>query len=58
MNNGGFGAIVVEPTQQATGHTVSDNFIDTLASIAGDFEAALVVDETGTGCGASGKGFW
>ena len=37
---------------------MSDGFIDKLAGIADDFEAALVVDETGTGCGASGKGFW
>ena len=37
---------------------MSDGFIDKLASIAEDFEAALVVDETGTGVGASGRGFW
>ena len=51
-------AVVIEPTQQSTGYTASDNFIAALKSIATDFEAALVVDETSTGCGASGKGFW
>ena len=58
QNNGPYTAIVVEPTQQSTGLTVSDGFIDKLASIAEDFDAALVVDETGTGVGASGSGFW
>lgn len=51
-------AIVIEPTQQSTGYVASDSFIGALKSIASDFEAALVVDETSTGCGASGKGFW
>jgi len=51
-------AVVIEPTQQSTGYVASDNFISTLKSIAEDFEAALVIDETNTGCGASGKGFW
>lgn len=51
-------AIVIEPTQQSSGHVVSDSFMEGLRSITSDFEAALVVDETSTGCGASGKGFW
>jgi|TARA_B110000305_G_scaffold152180_1_gene168800 4-aminobutyrate aminotransferase-like enzyme len=51
-------AIVIEPTQQSTGHVASDSFMEGLRSITGDFDAALVVDETSTGCGASGKGFW
>ena len=51
-------AIVIEPTQQSTGYVASDSFMDGLRSITTDFEAALVVDETSTGCGASGKGFW
>lgn len=51
-------AIVIEPTQQSSGYVASDTFMDGLRSITGDFEAALVVDETSTGCGASGKGFW
>ena len=51
-------AIVIEPTQQSTGYVASEAFIGGLRSIANDFEAALIVDETSTGCGASGKGFW
>ena len=54
QSSGPFAAIVIEPTQQSSGLSVSDSFIDKLAGIAEDFEAALVVDETGTGCGASG----
>jgi len=58
MQTGPYAAIVIEPTQQSTGLSVSDSFIDKLGGIAEDFDAALVVDETGTGCGASGRGFW
>ena len=53
-----FAAILVEPTQQSTGNTVSDSFINSLNGIASDFDASLVVDETGTAAGASGKGFF
>lgn len=53
-----FAAILVEPTQQSTGRTVSDSFIDSLNGIASDFDASLVVDETGTAGGASGRGFF
>lgn len=52
-------AIVIEPTQQSTGKVVNQQFIRDLHSIAKDFEAALVVDETSTCCFASGSGhFW
>jgi 4-aminobutyrate aminotransferase-like enzyme len=52
-------AIVIEPTQQSTGYSVSNDFIKTLKAIAHDNESALVVDETSTGCFASGAGhFW
>ena len=51
-------AIVIEPTQQSTGYVASEEFMNALRSIADDYEAALIVDETSTGCGASGKGFW
>lgn len=51
-------AIVIEPTQQSTGYVASNEFMNALRSIADDYEAALIVDETSTGCGASGKGFW
>jgi 4-aminobutyrate aminotransferase/(S)-3-amino-2-methylpropionate transaminase len=47
-------AIVIEPTQQSTGYTASEDFMNALRSIADDYEAALIIDETSTGCGASG----
>lgn len=55
-SNAPVAAIVIEPTQQSTGYVASSNFISTLHSIASDFEAALVVDETFSGCHASGNG--
>lgn len=57
-NNTPVAAIVIEPTQYSTGYVASEEFIGSLKSIASEFEAALIVDETATGCGASGKGFW
>lgn len=51
-------AVVVEPTNWQTGHVAGDDFIRQLRSVAHEAEAALVVDETNTGCGATGKGFW
>lgn len=37
---------------------MSNEFISQLKEIAHENEAALIIDEAGTGCGASGKGFW
>jgi 4-aminobutyrate aminotransferase-like enzyme len=51
-------AIIIEPTNSSTGHVASAAFISQLRSLAHDYEAALIVDETNTGCGATGKGFW
>ena len=51
-------AIVIEPTNAQTGYTASDSFISELASLARDRDAALIVDESNTCCGATGKGFW
>ena len=42
----------------AKGYIASEHFISELRSIAQDYEAALIVDETSTGFGASGKRFW
>ena len=44
--------------QSTTGHTASDNFLKELSSISAESEAALIVDATETGCGATGKNFW
>jgi acetylornithine/succinyldiaminopimelate/putrescine aminotransferase len=51
-------AILVEPTNWQSGSVASDDFITQLGSIARESDAALIVDETNTGCGASGKGFF
>lgn len=51
-------AVLIEPTQQQTGYVASDDFLTQLRKVAHENEAALVVDETSTGCAASGKGFW
>ena len=51
--------IVVQPLNiHDTSTSSSDDFLNELGSLARDFEAALIVDERDTGCGASGKGFW
>ena len=49
---------MIEPTNAQTGYTASDSFISELASLARENDAALVVDETNTCLGATGKGFW
>ena len=51
-------AIVIEPTNAKTGHVASSGFMNDLASLAKQHDAALIIDETNTCCGASGKGFW
>jgi 4-aminobutyrate aminotransferase/(S)-3-amino-2-methylpropionate transaminase len=52
-------AIVIEPTQQSSGHRASDSFISSLSAICREFDAALIVDETNTGCYSAGNGtFW
>ena len=52
------GAIVVEPVNSQSGHAMRTQFIDDLGTLAHESGAALVVDETNTGCGATGAGFW
>jgi 4-aminobutyrate aminotransferase-like enzyme len=51
-------AIVVEPTSSKSGHVLSSDFLSQLHRLGTESEAALIVDETSTGCGASGQGFW
>lgn len=51
-------AIVIEPTNQLTGYVASAGFLNELTSLAREAEAALIIDEAGSGCGASGEGFW
>ena len=51
-------AIVIEPTNAQSGYVASANFMNELVRLARESDAALIVDEQGTGCGASGQGFW
>lgn len=51
-------AIVIEPTNGSSGHVASAGFMKELAGLAREADAALIVDEAGTGIGASGEGFW
>ena len=51
-------AVVIEPMQSTSGHVASDKFLSELRTLTTDNEAALVIDATETGCGATGKSFW
>lgn len=51
-------AVVVEPISYETGQEHSSSFLQELRSLSSDNDAALIVDERNSGCGASGKGFW
>lgn len=51
-------AVLVEPVNWSTGESMSDSLIDQIALIAHENDARLIVDETNTGCGATGRGFW
>ena len=51
-------AVVVEPMQSTTGHVASERFLSELHGVSAESEAALIVDATETGCGATGRGFW
>ena len=44
--------------QSTTGYIASDKFLSELRNLAHESEAALIVDATETGCGATGKSFW
>lgn len=49
---------MIEPTNYQSGYVASNSFMGELARIARDAEAALIVDEQSTCCGATGEGFW
>ena len=51
-------AIVIEPTNYQSGYVASATFMRELVGIARDSQAALIVDEQASCCGASGNGFW
>lgn len=49
-------AIVIEPMHSTSGQVVTDRFLKELRSVTKDHEAALIIDATETGCGATGRG--
>jgi len=51
-------ALVIQPVQCGTGYAVSDSFMKELRSLTNDNGAALIIDETYTNCGATGKSFF
>jgi 4-aminobutyrate aminotransferase/(S)-3-amino-2-methylpropionate transaminase len=51
-------AVVIEPLHSTSGNATSERFLNELRSITKDSEAALIIDASETGCGATGKGFW
>lgn len=50
--------VMVEPVNWASGNQMSNDLINKIGQIAHEHEALLLVDETNSGCGASGRGFW
>lgn len=50
--------VLVEPVNWQSGNQMSGSLISQIGRIAHEHDALLVVDETNTGCGATGKGFW
>jgi len=52
------GVVLLEPVHWQTGERMSSSLISQIGMIAHENEALLVVDETNTGCGATGEGFW
>jgi len=56
--NRDFAVVVLEPVNWQNGRSFSDSLISQIGDIAHENEALLVVDETNTGAGATGRGFW
>lgn len=55
---GDVAVVLVSPVNHQTGQSFSDSLISQMGDIAHEQEALLLVDETNTGCGATGRGFW
>jgi len=56
-SHGNVAAVIVEPLQSLTYSYASPSFYNHLRKIAHDHSVTFIVDETATGCGASGA-FW
>ena len=50
--------VVVEPIHWQSGNQMSSDLINQIGRLAHEHEALMVVDETNSGCGASGRDFW
>jgi 4-aminobutyrate aminotransferase-like enzyme len=50
--------VVLEPVHWQSGRQMSSDLVNQIGRLAHEHEALLVVDETNTGCGATGRGFW
>lgn len=58
LKSNAVGAVIVEPVNWQTGAVMSSQLIDRIGVLAHESNADLIVDETNTGCGATGTGFW
>jgi L-lysine 6-transaminase len=58
LHNNPVGAIVIEPVHSSTGASVSDAYLNKLSSLAHTHGAALIIDATESGQGATGKNYW
>jgi len=58
LRNGNVAAVMLEPVNWQTGAVISSKLINQIGELAHESDAALIVDETNTGCGATGNGFW
>lgn len=58
LKSGKIAAVMIEPVSWSTGAVLDSTVINQIGRLAHEFDAALIVDETNTGGGATGKGFW
>lgn len=58
LKAGNIAAVMIEPVNWSTGVVLDSTVINQIGKLAHEFDAALIVDETNTGAGATGKGFW
>ena len=57
LSNGNIAGVIVEPLNSWNYTSASKNFYQNIRRIAAEHEATFIIDETFTGCGASGQ-YW
>ena len=57
LSSGGVAAVVLEPMNTSSGHSCSPDFASEVSTLARQSDAAFIVDEANTGCGATGS-YW